>query len=91
MRISMPTGQCSEPIRSGRMKARSTRFAAAAMPKRLGEPRRDMPPSTTAVTTRRRLGEPDDIAGIAVYLASDAGRWTTGQSFVVDGGTSISG
>ena len=44
-----------------------------------------------ARTPLRRLGEPDDIAGIAVYLASDAGRWTTGQSFVVDGGTSISG
>ena len=44
-----------------------------------------------ARTPLRRLGEPDDIAGIAVYLASDAGRWTTGQSFVVDGGTSIAG
>ena len=42
-----------------------------------------------ARTPLRRLGEPEDIAGIAVYLASDAGRWTTGQSFVVDGGTSI--
>jgi len=37
-----------------------------------------------------RLGEPDDVAGIAVYLASDAGRWTTGQTIVVDGGVSIS-
>ena len=44
-----------------------------------------------ARTPLRRLGEPGDIAGIAVYLASDAGRWTTGQSFVVDGGTSITG
>ena len=44
-----------------------------------------------ARTPLRRLGEPDDIAGIAVYLASDAGRWTTGQSIVVDGGTSIAG
>ena len=44
-----------------------------------------------ARTPLRRLGEPEDIAGIAVYLASDAGRWTTGQSFVVDGGTSIAG
>jgi len=44
-----------------------------------------------ARTPLRRLGEPGDIAGIAVYLASDAGRWTTGQSFVVDGGTSIAG
>ncbi|HUT47868.1 MAG TPA: SDR family oxidoreductase [Alphaproteobacteria bacterium] len=34
----------------------------------------------------RRLGEPQDIAGIAVYLASQAGAWTTGQSFIIDGG-----
>lgn len=38
-------------------------------------------------TPLRRLGEPDDLAGIAVYLASRAGAWTTGQTFVVDGGT----
>ena len=44
-----------------------------------------------ARTPLRRLGEPEDIAGIAVYLASDAGRWTTGQSIVVDGGMSIAG
>ncbi|MES2095617.1 MAG: SDR family oxidoreductase [Pseudomonadota bacterium] len=34
-----------------------------------------------------RLGEPDDIAGMAVLLASPAGAWITGQTFVVDGGT----
>jgi NAD(P)-dependent dehydrogenase (short-subunit alcohol dehydrogenase family) len=44
-----------------------------------------------AETPLRRLGEPDDIAGIAVYLASGAGSWTTGQTFVVDGGVSIMG
>jgi NAD(P)-dependent dehydrogenase (short-subunit alcohol dehydrogenase family) len=38
-------------------------------------------------TPLRRLGEPDDIAGAAVYLASRAGAWTTGQTIVVDGGT----
>jgi dehydrogenase/reductase SDR family member 4 len=36
-----------------------------------------------------RLGEPNDIAGIAVCLASDAGRFVTGQNFVVDGGETI--
>jgi NAD(P)-dependent dehydrogenase (short-subunit alcohol dehydrogenase family) len=36
-----------------------------------------------------RVGEPDDIGPLAVYLASDAARWTTGQTFVVDGGASI--
>ena len=33
-----------------------------------------------------RIGEARDIAGIAVYLASRAGAWTSGQAFVVDGG-----
>jgi NAD(P)-dependent dehydrogenase (short-subunit alcohol dehydrogenase family) len=37
-------------------------------------------------TPLRRNGEPDDIAGAAVYLASRAGAWTTGQTIVVDGG-----
>jgi len=34
----------------------------------------------------RRLGEPDDIAGAAVFLASDAAAWITGHVLVVDGG-----
>ena len=37
----------------------------------------------------RRFGEPDDIAGAAVFLASPAGRWMTGQSMIIDGGTLI--
>lgn len=32
------------------------------------------------------IGEPDDIAYIDVYLASDESKWTTGAEFVVDGG-----
>ena len=35
-----------------------------------------------------RLGEPDDIAGLAAWLLSDESRWTTGQTFTVDGGLS---
>jgi NAD(P)-dependent dehydrogenase (short-subunit alcohol dehydrogenase family) len=38
-------------------------------------------------TPLRRLGEPDDIAGAAVFLASRAGAWMTGQTIVIDGGT----
>jgi len=34
----------------------------------------------------RRFGLPDDMAGLAVYLASPAGRYTTGQAIYVDGG-----
>ncbi|MBX6767564.1 MAG: SDR family oxidoreductase [Actinomadura rubrobrunea] len=36
-----------------------------------------------------RIGEPEDIAGAAVFLASDAASWMTGQTIVVDGGSSI--
>jgi NAD(P)-dependent dehydrogenase (short-subunit alcohol dehydrogenase family) len=42
-------------------------------------------------TPLRRLGEPQDIAGAAVYLASPAGSWITGQTIVVDGGVTIGG
>ncbi|MEO8926021.1 MAG: SDR family oxidoreductase [Caulobacteraceae bacterium] len=41
---------------------------------------------SSAETPLRRLGEPDDIAGAAVFLASRAGAWMTGQTIVVDGG-----
>jgi NAD(P)-dependent dehydrogenase (short-subunit alcohol dehydrogenase family) len=44
---------------------------------------------SSANTPLRRLGEPDDIAGAAVYLASRAGAWMTGQALVVDGGATI--
>jgi NAD(P)-dependent dehydrogenase (short-subunit alcohol dehydrogenase family) len=41
------------------------------------------------LTCLKRLGEPGDIAGVAVFLASDAARYITGQFILVDGGASI--
>jgi NAD(P)-dependent dehydrogenase (short-subunit alcohol dehydrogenase family) len=50
-------------------------------------------PETLERATRtaplRRIGEPDEIAGAAVYLASRASSFTTGQAIVCDGGVTI--
>lgn len=45
--------------------------------------------ATCAITPLGRLGEPRDIAGAAVYLASAAGSWMTGQMLVIDGGMTV--
>lgn len=45
--------------------------------------------AVNAITPLRRIGEPDEIAGLAVYLAAPASSFTTGQTIVVDGGRTI--
>jgi len=37
----------------------------------------------------QRLGEPQDIANLAVFLASDAASWITGETYVIDGGAGV--
>jgi NAD(P)-dependent dehydrogenase (short-subunit alcohol dehydrogenase family) len=44
-----------------------------------------------AVCPVGRLGEPEDIAYCATYLASDEASWVTGSQFVVDGGACMMG
>ena len=40
-------------------------------------------------TPAGRWGEPDEIAGVAVFLASPAANYITGQMLVIDGGMSV--
>ena len=45
--------------------------------------------ATNAATPLRRIGEPEEIAGAVVYLASPASAFMTGQAVVIDGGVTI--
>ena len=42
-----------------------------------------------AYTPMQRIGEPEEIAGAAVFLASKAGSYMNGQMMVIDGGQTI--
>jgi len=53
------------------------------MARALWEPAED---AVAAHVPMRRLGEPDDIANAALFLASDAASWICGHTLVVDGG-----
>lgn len=41
------------------------------------------------ITPMKRYGQPDEIAGAALYLASDSASYLTGQAIVIDGGMTI--
>ena len=43
----------------------------------------------TDLTPMKRIGEPEEIAGAAVFLASKASTFMTGQAIIVDGGSTI--
>ena len=38
----------------------------------------------------RRIGQPEDVADVIVFLASEQARWVTGQLFTVHGGHQMS-
>ncbi len=60
-----------------------TRFAAAIVHNK------DMVDRVVAKTPMARYAQPDEIAGAVLYLASDASSFVTGQTIVVDGGTTV--
>jgi len=44
---------------------------------------------TLKMQALKRIGQPEDIADVVAFLASDAARWITGASIPVDGGTKL--
>ncbi|GIU93349.1 MAG: hypothetical protein KatS3mg011_2255 [Acidimicrobiia bacterium] len=52
----------------------------------LGQSLEESLTSTAARYPMQHLGEPEDIAYMALFLASDESKWITGQVFAVDGG-----
>jgi NAD(P)-dependent dehydrogenase (short-subunit alcohol dehydrogenase family) len=46
-------------------------------------------PFVKGMTPLGRPGEPEELQGLAVFLASDASSFITGQSIVIDGGYTL--
>jgi NAD(P)-dependent dehydrogenase (short-subunit alcohol dehydrogenase family) len=44
---------------------------------------------TLAMQALKRVAQPDDIADVVAFLASDAARWITGDTVRVDGGSKL--
>jgi dehydrogenase/reductase SDR family member 4 len=75
-----PAGVCVNAIAPGLVR---TDFARALWEDEARRKKREQE------TPLRRLGDPVDIAGVALFLASRAGRFVTGQVIVADGGVTI--
>ena len=73
-----PRGIRVNAIRPGMVETEGTQSAGIA--------ESDMRKQVEAQTPLGRIGQPNDIAGIAVFLASNDASWITGETFVISGG-----
>ena len=73
-----PRGIRVNAIRPGMVETEGTQSAGIA--------ESDMRKQVEAATPLRRIGKPQDIAGTAVFLASNDSAWITGETFVISGG-----
>jgi 3-oxoacyl-[acyl-carrier protein] reductase len=73
-----PRGIRINAIRPGMVETEGTQSAGIA--------ESDMRKQVEAQTPLGRIGKPHDIAGMAVFLASDDSAWITGETFVISGG-----
>ena len=73
-----PRGIRVNAIRPGMVETEGTHSAGIA--------ESDMRKQVETQTPLRRIGQPRDIAGTAVFLASDDSAWITGETFVISGG-----
>jgi 3-oxoacyl-[acyl-carrier protein] reductase len=73
-----PHGIRVNAIRPGMVETEGTQSAGIA--------ESDLRKQVEAQTPLRRIGQPQDIAGAAVFLASDESSWIAGETFVISGG-----
>lgn len=55
----------------------------------LGSATQEVIDALTKEIPMKRIGQPEDIASVAVFLASDDSKWMTGQNLCVDGGATL--
>ena len=65
-------------------------IAPGAFASEMNKATRDAPDAVAKMIPAKRVGEPEDMAGIAVYLASRAGDYVVGDTLAVDGGVAYS-
>ncbi len=73
-----PRGIRVNAIRPGMVETEGTQSSGIAQS--------DMRKQVEAQTPLQRIGQPQDIAGAVVFLASDESSWITGETFVISGG-----